>query len=79
MAVEIDGSESEEQIAKLGSLGAAFVLLNIQDGVSRIHSSRRVFDVIKKNGITTPVLHHIRFAAGANKDEIVLTTGTMVS
>jgi hypothetical protein len=44
-----------------------FLLLSLQDGVSRIHSSRRVFDAIKQAGSDVPVLHHIRFAAGTHR------------
>jgi hypothetical protein len=50
----------------------------MQDGVSRIHASRRVFDALKRSGSELPVLHHIRFPAGASRDEIVINTGTMV-
>ena len=78
MAVEIDGTETAEQIAALKSLDAVVVLLNIQDGMSRVHASRRVFDVIKQNEITVPVVHHIRFAPGASRDEIVINTGSWV-
>jgi len=78
MAVEIDGTETAEQIAALKSLDAVVVLLNIKDGMSRVHASRRVFDVIKQNEITVPVVHHIRFGAGASRDEIVINTGSWV-
>jgi hypothetical protein len=46
-------------------LSSAF--LHLQDGVSRVHSSRRVFDAIKRAGSDVPVLHHIRFAQGTHR------------
>lgn len=37
-----------------------------------------MFDAIKRAGSDIPVLHHIRFAAGASRDEIVIKTGSWV-
>lgn len=34
------------------------VLLRTAPGVSRIHASRRVFDILKKHDIQVPVIHH---------------------
>lgn len=45
------------------------VLLSIKDGVSRIHASRRVFEAIQSNAITTPVIHHITFPSTASRCE----------
>jgi hypothetical protein len=45
----------------------AVLVLCLQDGVSRVHSSRRVFDAIKRAASDVPVLHHIRFAAGTHR------------
>lgn len=46
--------------------------------MSRIHSSRRVFDALKRHGSSLAVLHHIRFPAASDRDDIVISTGTMV-
>ena len=35
-----------------------------------------MFDVLKNEGIDIPVIHHICFAAGTLKDEIVIKTGS---
>eukprot|EP00195_Chlamydomonas_chlamydogama_P017274 CAMPEP_0202902060 /NCGR_PEP_ID=MMETSP1392-20130828/16134_1 /ASSEMBLY_ACC=CAM_ASM_000868 /TAXON_ID=225041 /ORGANISM="Chlamydomonas chlamydogama, Strain SAG 11-48b" /LENGTH=702 /DNA_ID=CAMNT_0049588743 /DNA_START=163 /DNA_END=2271 /DNA_ORIENTATION=+ len=78
LAIEVDGTETTEEISALKTLNPVVVLLNIADGVSRIHASRRVFEVIKSHEISTPVIHHIRFPAGAVRDEIVINTGTYV-
>jgi (E)-4-hydroxy-3-methylbut-2-enyl-diphosphate synthase len=78
LALSLDGSETDEQLAAISSVDAAVALVNIPDGVSRIHASRRVFDAIKRAGSDIPVLHHIRFPAGASRDEIVIKTGSWV-
>ena len=67
MAIEVDGTETDSDIAALKALSPVVVLLNVKDGVSRIHSSRRVFEILKRNEITTPVIHHIRFPASASR------------
>lgn len=40
------------------------VLLNIAEGTSRVHASRRIFDLMRSNGDDTPVIHHRIFPAG---------------
>lgn len=77
VAVELDGTESEEV---LGALKAAdpIVLLLHAHSVSRLHASRRVFDALKRHEINTPVVHRIVFPAGADKDELVISTGSLV-
>eukprot|EP01026_Neomeris_dumetosa_P007941 TRINITY_DN1247_c0_g1_i2.p1 TRINITY_DN1247_c0_g1~~TRINITY_DN1247_c0_g1_i2.p1 ORF type:complete len:435 (-),score=74.15 TRINITY_DN1247_c0_g1_i2:473-1642(-) len=76
--VTIDGTETDEQIASLKTLGATFALLCIKDGISRIHASRRVFEVIKKNDISTAVIHHLNFngQVAPIRDEIILKSGS---
>lgn len=76
-AIEVDGTETEEELGALRSLAPIVVLLNIKDGVSRLHASRRVFDVLKRHEITTPVVHCMRFPAGTVRDEIVINTGSL--
>ena len=44
--------------------GAAFALLNIAEGVSRVHASRRVFDILRSHEDTTSVIHHRSFPEG---------------
>lgn len=40
VAVTVDGTESEADLASLKKLDAVLVLLDIKDGVSRVHASR---------------------------------------
>lgn len=40
-------------------------LLKTAPGVSRVHSSRRVFEALLAAGVDVPVIHHITFPDGA--------------
>ncbi|WIA43938.1 hypothetical protein OEZ86_010335 [Tetradesmus obliquus] len=78
LTLSLNGTESDDQLAAIKSVDAVVALLDTPDGVSRVHSSRRVFDAIKRAGSEIPVLHHIRFAAGTHRDEVVIKTGSWV-
>ncbi|KAG2492083.1 hypothetical protein HYH03_009579 [Edaphochlamys debaryana] len=77
-AIEVDGTETEEELGALKKLAPMVVLISTAPGVSRLHSSRRVFDAIKRHEITTPIIHAISFPKGTMRDEIVITTGSLV-
>lgn len=74
----MDGTESAEAIKTLASLDPIVALLNTAAGESRLHTSRRVFDVLKTNNIETPVMHHRVYADASVRDEIVISTGSEV-
>lgn len=59
--VTIDGTETEEQIQALKGSHAAMALLQIGEGVSRVHASRRVFELLRKNDIDISVVHFRRW------------------
>ena len=44
---------------------AVMALLDIASGVSRVHASRRVFDLLQRHDIDIPVIHQRAFAPGA--------------
>ena len=44
---------------------AVMLLLDIAPGVSRIHASRRVFELLGRHSIDLPVIHRRSFPAGA--------------
>ncbi len=50
---------------RAAQISPVVALLSVKEGVSRLHASRRVFDVIQRNNITVPVVHHARYHAGA--------------
>nr|QBP34357.1 plastid 4-hydroxy-3-methylbut-2-en-1-yl diphosphate synthase precursor [Ulva prolifera] len=77
-AVSIDGTESDEVIKSLQNLDPIAALLNTAPSQSRLHLSRRVFDILKANEIDTPVIHHREFWADTTRDEIVITTGSEI-
>ena len=76
--MSIDGTEPAELLETLPALDPIVALLNVAAGVSRLHASRRVFDVLKRSGIETPVMHHRVFADPPARDEIIITTGSEV-
>ncbi|KAK9843665.1 hypothetical protein WJX81_001770 [Elliptochloris bilobata] len=77
-AVVVDGTESEEELASLQDSAAVMVLLDIAPGVSRVHASRRVFELLGRHSVDLPVIHRRAFPAGTSRDEIVLTSGTEI-
>lgn len=61
-AVTIDGTETEEEVASLKSSEAVMALLNIAPGVSRVHASRRIFELLQRHEIDISVIHFRRWA-----------------
>ncbi|CAI5984201.1 unnamed protein product [Closterium sp. NIES-65] len=79
-AVSVRGDESEEDLKALVGLDAVMLLAHVppqaeDSTVSRVHSSRRLFEFLQSNNITTPVIHHISFPEGTSKDDLVLQSG----
>ena len=66
-AVTIDGTESEEEIASLKKSEAAMVLLQIKAGVSQVHASRRVFELLQRHDVDIAVIHFHRYAENEEK------------
>lgn len=77
-AITIDGTESDDLIRSLKGSEATMVLLRTAPEVSRLHGSRRVFDVIKGADITLPVVHHQWLAGQPSKDSMIISTGTEI-
>lgn len=77
-AVFVDGTESDEQLAALKDMKPDLALLKIAPGESRVHSSRRVFEVFQKNDVQIPVIHHITFPDGSERDDIIISAGAQV-
>eukprot|EP00887_Chlorella_sp_A99_P004201 scaffold15.g4201.t1 len=78
LAVFVDGNESDADLAALKELQPALALLKTTPGVSRVHSSRRVFETLAAQGIDVPVIHHITFPDGAPRDEVIISGGSQV-
>lgn len=77
-AITVDGTESEAEVEALKGSKAVMVLLDVKEGVSRVHASRRFFEWLRSYDIDLPVIHTRRFAAGLTRDEIVLTCGSEI-
>lgn len=75
-AVSVDGTEPEEALLATIKAAPVMVLLAIKEGVSRVHASRRVFEVLSREKSALPVIHHLRFSASASKDEVVIQGGS---
>ena len=61
-AVTIDGTETEEEVASLKKNDAVMALLEIAPGVSRVHASRRIFELLQRHQIDISVIHFRRSA-----------------
>ena len=76
-AVSLNGSESNEDLAKLKDIDAIMLLIQTEKGRSRIHSSRRIFEVLQANGVKIPVIHHKHIVDG-DKSDVVIQCGAQV-
>jgi len=76
LAVSINGTESNDDIAKLIHVNATMVLLNVCNDISRVHASRRVFEALQSNGINLPVIHQFEFDDSFSRDDLVIQAGT---
>lgn len=58
LAISLDGDEEEEEILKLKELNPIVCMLKPKEGISHLHSARRIFEIFKANDIQTSVIHH---------------------
>jgi len=74
-AVAIDGGESDAELASLAGSEAVMALICTPPATSRLHASRRVFELFSRHGVTLPVIHHLVFGGEAEKDAVVISSG----
>ena len=77
LAIEIDGTEDDDLIAKVKELDPVMVMITIDPSVSQLHASRRVFEIFKANDINAPAIHHYKTEA-ADSNNLALELGTKV-
>jgi (E)-4-hydroxy-3-methylbut-2-enyl-diphosphate synthase len=77
LAVEINGGEHDETLAKIKDLDVAFAILKPRDDLSNLHASRRVFEILKKENIDLAVIHHFTTDT-EDSNELALQLGTKV-
>ena len=78
LAINVDGTESEELLCSLPRIDPIVALLNTDASMSRLHASRRVFDILKKHKIETSVIHHRQFEGEPERDDIAIMTGSEI-
>jgi len=77
LAIEIDGSEDDEMIAKVKELDPMMVMVSITENLSQLHGARRVFEIFKTNNINVAAIHHYKTTA-SDSNELALELGTKV-
>lgn len=78
LAVFVDGTETDEQVAALATIKPDVVLLKIAPNVSRVHASRKFFEILQQKDIQVPVIHHMAFSDGTDRDEIIISSGSQI-
>ena len=73
----ITGLEDDETIMKVKDLNPCMVLLKPDPSLSRLHASRRVFEIFKANDIGLAVIHHFTTDT-EDSNELALQLGTGV-
>lgn len=58
MAISLHGAEKEGDLLRIRDLNPIVCLLKPRDGISHLHSSRRIFEIFKANKIDNSVVHH---------------------
>ena len=77
LAIEIDGTEDDDLIAKVKDLNPMLVMIAIDPSLSQLHASRRVFEIFKANDIDAPAIHHYKTEV-ADSNNLALELGTKV-
>lgn len=76
-AVKLTGIEPEASYDALKSLDAKVVMaiVEVPNRVSRVHASRRVFQLLNDRNSQLPVVHSLAFENIKDKDELILRSG----
>lgn len=82
-AVKLTGLEPADMYTKLQIICGetdkmVMALLEVPRGTSRVHASRRAFQLLDDISSTLPVIHSVAFEAGqiADKDELIIRAGS---
>jgi len=75
--ISLRGDEAADALAALAALDHAFVLLDVPEGLSRLHASRRLFSVFEQKGVSSAVIHHFR-PPPSDSNEFALQLGAQV-
>ena len=81
-AVKVTGLESEADYQSIKSAFAmkdkmTTVIIEVPNDVSRVHASRRVFQILANIECNVPVVHHLAFGDNVvTKDDLILRAGS---
>lgn len=80
LAVTIRGDEPYEELDILKGVNDIVMLLHnlpySEEKISRVHASRRLFEYLEENTLNFPVIHHLEFPEGVNRDDLVIGAGS---
>ena len=77
LAVSVNGDEDDAELKQIKSLDPAMIFLNTAPHVSSLHAARRVFELIKAEGIETSVIHHYETDTD-DSNHLALEIGTRI-
>lgn len=77
LAVELNGDEEEDLLKELKTLDPAMIFVCTSPKISSLHSSRRIFEFLKSEGIETSIIHHYK-TSDTDSNELALQIGTRV-
>lgn len=78
-AIKVSGIEPESSYMKLPDYFNKLVTMIIIEtpmSVSRVHASRRVFELLSQKRINLPVIHHCSYNQLNDKDDLILRAGS---
>ncbi|CAK9872348.1 unnamed protein product [Sphagnum jensenii] len=79
VAVTLRGDEPQEQLDLLKTVDAIMLLAYLPEDEkksSRVHASRRLFEYLESNNLHFPVIHHLKFSASTQRDDLVIRAGS---
>ncbi|KAI0510216.1 hypothetical protein KFK09_010817 [Dendrobium nobile] len=80
LAVTVRGDERYEELDILMKVADITMLLQClpysEEKVGRVHSSRRLFEYLQENSLNFPVIHHLQFPDGTERDDLVIGAGS---
>ncbi|PKA59219.1 4-hydroxy-3-methylbut-2-en-1-yl diphosphate synthase, chloroplastic [Apostasia shenzhenica] len=80
LAVTVRGDEQYEDLDILKNVNGITMLLHSlpykEERVSRVHAARRLFEYLQDNSLNFPVIHHLQFPEGTERDDLVITAGS---
>ncbi|XP_010535603.1 PREDICTED: 4-hydroxy-3-methylbut-2-en-1-yl diphosphate synthase (ferredoxin), chloroplastic [Tarenaya hassleriana] len=79
LVVSLRGDEAYEELEILKNVDVTMILHEVpfeEEKISRVHAARRLFEYLSDNSLDFPVIHHIHFPKGFNRDDLVIRAGT---